>query len=170
LIFKSNRPTYSIILLVLSSLFMGATFLPLLYSVVHPNENIQSVVSALEERDTPPPEAETVVQEAILAAGPLRKAIQVAYYSGVTTTFHLSGSRASEKVKVLQSTYIAWFQKPAKPMLVAITRYERERGQRAYGISEADPASLVRGYALPIFLFGVSLFLARRRKFDASVP
>lgn len=168
LVFKSNRPTYAIILLALSSLFMCATFLPLLYSVVLPNEDLQGVVSALEERGTPPPESATVVQEVIAAAGSLRKAIQVGYYSGVTTTFHLSGSHTSEKIKVSQPTYIMWFQKRPKPMLVAITRYESDRDQRAYRISEVDPVSLVRGYALPVLLFGVSLFLVRRRKSPAS--
>jgi hypothetical protein len=168
LVFKSNRPTYAIILFVLSGLFMCATFLPLLYSLVLPNANLLGVVSALKERGTPPPESATLVQQVIASAGPLTKAIEVGYYSGETTTFHLSGSHASEKVKVLQATYVAWFQMRPKPMLMAITRYESDAGQSAYQISEGDPAGLVRGYALPVLLFGVSLFLLRRRKSPAS--
>jgi hypothetical protein len=168
LVFRSNRPTYAIILLVLSSLFMCATFLPLLYSLVFPNANLLGVVSALEERGTPPPESAPLVQQVIVSAGPLTNAIEIGYYSGATTTFHLSGSNASEKVKVLQATYIAWFQSRPKPLLMAITRYENDSGQSAYQISEGDPASLVRGYALPVLLFGVSLFLMRRRKSSAS--
>jgi len=73
----------------------------------------------------------------------------------------MSGSHTSEKIK--QVSYIAWFQKRPKPLLVAITSYESEGNQRAYGISEIDPDSLVRGYALPVLLFGISLFLVRRR-------
>jgi hypothetical protein len=159
---KSSRPTYAIILLALSSLWMCAVFLPLLYSVVLPNADLHAIVSALEGRGTAPPEAAGIVQETIAAVGPLTRAIKVGYYSGVTATVRVSGSNTSEKVK--QASYIAWFQKPPKPMIVAITRYERDGGQRAYGISEVDPVSLVRGYALPVLLFGVSLFLVRRRK------
>jgi hypothetical protein len=168
LVFKSTRPTYAVILLALSSLFMCTTFLPLLYSVVLPNEDVQGIVSALEERGTPPPESETVVQQVMTAAGSLTRAVQVGYYSGATTSFHLSGAHTSEKIKVSQATYVAWFQKRPKAMLVAITRYESDGDQRAYRISEADPAILVRGYVLPVLLFGVSLFLVCRKK--SSTP
>jgi hypothetical protein len=159
---KSGRPTYAIILLGLSSLWMCAVFLPLLYSVVLPNADLQGVVSALEGRGTAPPEAAGIVQGTIAAVGPLTRAIKVGYYSGVTATVRVSGANTSEKVK--QASYVAWFQKPPRPMLFAITRYESGGGQRSYGISEVDPVSLVRGYALPVLLFGVSLFLVRKRK------
>jgi len=94
------------------------------------------------------------------------KAIKIGYYSGVTATIRVKGSNTSEKVK--QATYIAWFQKHPKPMLVAITLYESDGGDKAYGIGSVDPVSLVRGYALPVLLFGVSFFLVRRRKFSSS--
>jgi hypothetical protein len=150
-------------MLALSSLFMCATFLPFLYSVVLPNEDLLAVVAALEERGTPPPESGTIVQQVIAATGSLRKSIQVGYSSEVTAVFHLNGSRKSEKIKMSQATYIAWFQGRPRPMLVAITRYESDAGQRAYRISEVDPVGLVRGYALPVLLFGISLFLVRRK-------
>ncbi|MGA7631985.1 MAG: hypothetical protein WCB11_14565 [Terriglobales bacterium] len=88
------------------------------------------------------------------------------YYSGVTATIRVRGSNTSEKVK--QATYIAWFQKPAKPMLVAIARYESDGDHKAYRISQVDSGSLVRGYSLPVLLFGVSLFLVRVRKSPSS--
>lgn len=163
---KSSRPTYAIILLALSSLWMCAVFLPLLYSVLLSSPDIRAIVYALEERGTAPPEAAGIVQETIAAVGPLTRAIRVGYYSGVTATVRVSGSNTSEKVK--QASYIAWFQKPPKPMLVAITCYESDVGQRAYGLSEADPVSLVRGYGLPSLLFGISLFLVRKRQLPDS--
>ena len=49
-------------------------------------------------------------------------------------------------------------------MVMAITLYENGGGQKAYGVSEGNPWALLRGYGLPTLLFGVSLFLARRRK------
>jgi hypothetical protein len=164
MVFKSGRPTYAIVLLAVSILFMCATFLPLLYSMVLPNDDLRGVLYALEERGTPPPESETAVQQAIATVGLLTKAVQVGYYSGATTKFHLSGSHTPEHVTVLQATYVGWFQKRPTPMLVAITRYEGDAGQRVYYISESNSAGVVRGYAVPILLFAVSLFLVRRRK------
>jgi hypothetical protein len=165
---KPSRRTYAIIVLALSSFFLCATFLPLLYSFAVPNKDLQGVISALEERGTPPPESEKVVQQVLAAAGPLRKATQIGYWWGGTTTYHLKGSQPTEKIKASQATYIAWFQKRPKPMFVAITRYERDGGEKAYRIEEADPVVLVRGYSLPVLLFGGSLFLARKRKTPAS--
>ena len=164
--FKSTRPIYAIILLVLSSLWMCATFIPLLYSVVFPNGDLQNVLFALEEHGMAPPESAAVVQETIAAAGPLKRAVKVGYYSGVTTAVRMSGSHTSEKVN--QATYVAWFQNLSKPIVIAITRSEGDGGQRAYGVNEVDPASLVRGYGLPVMSFGVALFLVRKRKPPAT--
>jgi hypothetical protein len=164
LVFKSGRPTYAIILLALSILFLCTTFLPFLYSILFPNEDLQRVVSALEDRGPAPLDADAVVQEAKDVAGLLTKAIPVGYYSGMSARFHLNGSHAPEKIKASQVTYIAWFQKRPKPMVMAITLYENDGGQKAYGISEGNPVILVRGYGVPILLFGVTLSLARKRR------
>jgi hypothetical protein len=156
-------------MLVLSSLYGCATFLPLLYSVVLPREDIEGVVSALEERGTPPPESEKVVQEAIGAVGPLRRAVKVGYSSSVVIKVHYTEPRTSEKIKVSAAIYLAWFQKLPEPRLVTIMCYENGEGEKAYRINGVDPVTLVRGYAIPLGLFGVSLFLARRRKTPSAV-
>jgi hypothetical protein len=168
LAFRSSRPTYGIILLVVSSLFMAATFLPLLYSFVFPNENLQRLVSALEEREPPSMEAETVVHDAIAAVGPLTRAIKVAYSTEVTLKIPYAGASTPEKIKASQDIYIAWFQKHPKAVVVALTCYENAEGQRAYQINEVDRLTLVRGYTIPPCLFGISLFLARKRKAGAA--
>jgi len=164
LFFKSSRPTYAIIMLALSSLWMCATFLPLLYSVVFPNEDLRAVVYALEERGNAPPDAVAVAQETIAAAGPLTRAAPVAYYSGVTATVRISGSSQTSKK---QASYIAWFQKHPKPLLLIITVYEGDGGRKGYEINEGEAMFMVRGYTLPVLLFGVSLFLVRKRKSSA---
>jgi len=125
LVSKSGRPTYAIILLAVSSLWMCATFLPLLYSIVFPNEDLQGIVNALEERGTAPPEAVALVEKTIAEAGPLTRAVPVAYYSGMTATVRVSGS---QKLSTKQGSYIAWFQKHPKPLLLLITRYEEGVG------------------------------------------
>ena len=168
MVLKRGRPLYAIILFALSCFFLCATFFPLLYSFVLPNEDLARVVSALEERGTPPPESEKIVQQVIAAAGPLRNATRVGYWWGAATGYHLSGPQPSERIKASQATYIAWFQQRPKPMLIAITRYERDGDETAYRIEEANSAALVRGYTLPLLLFGASLFLVRKRKSPAS--
>jgi hypothetical protein len=148
---------------------MGATFFPLLYSVVLPNEDLQGFLSALEGRRAPTLESETVVQSAIAAGGTLRSAIKVAYsYSWVTRSYR-DGSHPSEKIETSQAAYVAWFDKRRGPMLIALTCYKNGEGQKAYQISGVDPLVVIRGYAIPLGLFGIALFLARRRK-SPSAP
>jgi len=161
---RSGRPAYAIILLVLSALYVCATSGPFLYSLFVPNDDIERVVAALREGGTPSMEADNVVEEAKTAVGCLTRAIHVGSGFGSTIGFHLSGSRAPEQTKVSQATYVMWFQKRDKPMLIAITLYENDAGQKAYGISRAELRQLVEGYTVPLLLFGVSCFLARKRR------
>ena len=157
---RSGRPIYAIILFALASLWMCATFLPLLYSAAFPNRDIQEVVHALEERGTAPQEAASVVAETIAAAGPLTRAVPIAYYSGRTTTLQVGGSRTIRKK---QASFLAWFQKRSKGSIVLITVHEDDEGRKNYDIDEGEAMWYVRGYALPLLLFGVSLFSLRKR-------
>jgi hypothetical protein len=165
---ESGRPAYVIIFLALSSLWMCATFLPLLYSVLFPNDDLRGVVHALEGSAAAAPEAAAVVQETTEAVGVLTGAVPVAYYSGVTATVRVSGSQTS---KEKQASYAAWFQKRSKPLLLVITVYEGEQSKKTYAINEGEPMHIVRGYSLVVLAFGVSLFLARKpRGSSATLP
>ena len=161
--FKSGRPVYAIILVALSTLFMAATFLPFLYSILFPNENVERFVAALKDRGETPPDADNVVDRTKAAVGSLTRAIQIGSSFETRTAFDLRGSRAPEHTHTSQGIYIAWFQRRPKPMLVSIARYENDEGQKAYGISEVAPLTVVRGYGVPVALFGASLFLVCRR-------
>lgn len=112
-------------------------------------------------------DAESTVNAAKAALGPLTKAIQIGSSYGSTTKFDLSGSHGQTSISQAAYFYIAWFQKQQKPTIVAITLYTNDRGQKAYGISEVDVASVARQYAIPVLLFVVSLFLVLRRKRSA---
>jgi hypothetical protein len=164
LAFKSSRPIYAIILLALSVIFVCATFLPFLYSLLLPDEDIERVVAALKGSGPAPLDADSVVDEAKAAAGPLIKAIPIGCSYGGSIGFHLSGSHEQTRVSQTAYIYVAWFQKHPGPMLVAITLYANDAGQRVYGIGEIDAASVARQYAIPVLLLGVSLFLVRKRK------
>jgi hypothetical protein len=159
---KSDRPLYAGIFLVVSILFLCATFLPFLYSILFPNEDIRRVVSALEGRGSPPLDADTVVQEAAQAAGTLTRAIPIGYYMGGSTRMSLAGPQKPEHIRASQITYVAWFAKRPKAMLIAITVYENDAGQKAFGISDSDAAAIVRAYLLPIVLFASALLVFRR--------
>lgn len=162
--FKSSRPIYAVILFALSIIYMCTTFLPLLYSVLFPNEDIERVVAALKEAGPAPLDAENVVQEAKSAVGSLTKAIQVGSGYTLNKGFHLTGGHEQTTVTETAYVYIAWFQKRSKPMLVSIALYTNDSGQKAYQISEVNGMLVVRAYAIPVLLFAVSLFLMSRRK------
>jgi len=154
---------YAIILVALSTLFMAATFFPFLYSILVPNEDIERFVDALKDRGEAPLDADNVVEQTKATVGSLTRAIQIGAYFEMSLGFHLSGSHAPEHTHASQTTYIAWFQKVPKPMLVSVTLYVNDEGGKAYGLSEVAPLTLVRGYGVPVALLGASLFLARKR-------
>lgn len=156
---------FGIGLLALSSLWAAVTFLPILYSVVSPPRDLQQVICALEMRCSAPPEAAATVQAAVAAAGPLRRALQVGYYSGVTATLGLNASHASRRT---QLSYVAWFQNIPKPMLLVVSRAESDGVFEGYRIGEGEPRSLIVGYASPLLLFAFSLYLMRRKSVPAA--
>ena len=161
---KSRRPVYAIVLLAVSILYMAATFLPFLYSILSPNEDIERFIAALKDSGDAPLDADNIVEQTKGAVGPLTRVIQIGYYSGKSIGYDLRGSRAPQHIYTSQATYIAWFQRHPKPMLVSVTLRANDEGQKAYGISEVAPIILVRGYGVPVALFGASLFLVRKRK------
>ena len=166
--FKSTRPIYAIILLLFSGFFMCTTFLPFVYSVVFPNENLQGFIAALEGHKPSPLGSDTVVQQTIAAVGTLKRTIRIGHFYQVTSKIRYAEPRTTEKVEVSQDISIAWFEKHPQPVLVAFACYERGDGQKAYGINKVNPLVVVRGYGIPLCFFGISLFLARKRKSPVS--
>jgi hypothetical protein len=150
-------------LLLLSVLFLCTTFGPLVYSVFSPDEEIDRVLAAMRDGGTPPLDADTVVQEAKASAGNLTSALRIAYYSGWSKKVHLDQSGASENIRVSEMTYLGWFQKRPNATFFSITIWANDRGQRAYRITPSDPTALARGYAVPVALFGIAMFLVRKR-------
>jgi hypothetical protein len=74
----------------------------------------------------------------------------------------------SQTIRKKQASYVAWFQKRSKALVMLITVYEDDGGRKAYEINEGEAMSFVRGYSLPLALFAISLFLVRKRKAHAS--
>jgi hypothetical protein len=108
------RPSLRIFLigpLVLSSLWVVLTFLPILYSIMFPRRNIQEIVRALESRGDAPPDARAAVEESISSDGLLRRTVQVGYYSGASAILQHNNPHSTRKTQV---AYVAWFQKRPK--------------------------------------------------------
>jgi hypothetical protein len=168
LTFKSSRPIYAIILLLVSGFSMCMTFFPILYSVVFPNENLQRFIGALEGREAPPLNADTAVQQTIAAVGTLKRTIRIGHSWQLTSKTHYAEPWTTEKIEMSQDVDIAWFEQHPEPMLVAIACYEYGDGHKAYGISQVSPLVVVRAYAIPLGFFCISLFLVRKRRSPVS--
>ena len=158
--FRLSVKAFLIGLLALSSLWVAVTFVPILYSIVAPPRDLQQVICALEMRCSAPPEAAAAVQAALASAGPLRRAVQVGYYSGVTGTVQVNASHISKRTQI---SYAAWFQNVPKPMLLLVSRSESDGVFEGYRVGEGEPMSLIVGYAKPLLLFAFSLYLVRRK-------
>lgn len=161
--FKSGRPIWVVVLFAISTIYMGVMFLPLLYSMLFPNENVERVVAALKQGGIAPLDADTVVDQAKAALGPLTRAIQVGWGYNATKQIHLSGAHEQETITVTSYFYLAWFEKLPKPVVMAVYLYENDAGQKAYRISEVSGVLLARQDAIPLVLFAISLFLMFRK-------
>jgi hypothetical protein len=154
------------VLFVLSGLWMCVVFLALLHYIVFPSEDLQGIVHALQQQGPAPVAAESMVQETIAAVGPLIRALPVAFYSGGTATIRSGRSKTSSKK---QASYVAWFQKRSKPLLLLVTCIEDDEGRKSFRIEEGEPIFLIRGYTLPVLAFGTMLFLVLRTRSSSSV-
>src|SRR5260370_26230261 len=100
--------TFAVILLVLSSLWMLGAYVPLVYSLFSGPQDLQAIIHALETRGIAPPLAAAAVQETIVAAGPLQRAIQIGYFRGPSITVKLT---ARHTENTIQTPYVTSSQR-----------------------------------------------------------
>ena len=153
--------TFAVILLVLSSLWMLGAYVPLVYGLFSGPQDLQAIIHALETRGIAPPLAAAAVQETIVAAGPLQRAIQIGYFRGASITVKLNERHTENRV---QTTYIAWFQRLQKPVLLILERKKTDNTPETYEIAEGDPIGMVRALALPCIAFVLSIIAFRMSK------
>jgi len=149
-----------IVLLVFSSLWMAATVLPLFYSLLFPNHDIQRIVRALEGRETLPESWAPLAEQIVNQAGHLRRAIQVSVYWQVEANYNI---KKSHKTRKTQISYLAWFERRTKPALLIITRREVDGSELYFDIDEGEPLSLIRFYLLPLLVLAFSVYWFRRK-------
>jgi len=159
---KLRLQTFWIILLVLSILWVAAILGPLLFSVLSPTEDLSAIVQALQGRAAPPSKADTIVQQVLELGGPLGRAIHVGHYAGGSVVLQNGASHTMTKV---EDTYVAWFRKIPKPILLIVRRYTEDGALKRYEIESADSVSpLARAYAFPVVALAVSIYLVRKRR------
>lgn len=152
---------------ILVGLWVGLVFVPNLYGVAFPPPDFSQIVRALEVNGEPPPQAATYVNQWVGGAGPLERAVPVAYYVGVEATFQFGASRSTKKT---QMSYAAWFRDIHKPILLVVERYDLSSGERSYAIGEGEPASVIRAMGLPPLLFIFFLYMTLRKPSQTSGP
>ena len=158
--------TFWIVLLVLTSLWMAATFFPFFYSLVSPAQDLAAIIRALQGQGDPPSAAVTLVGETLERGGSLDRAIHVGHYSAAYTEYrYRSGASYSYTTSRVEDSYIAWFRKVPKPFLLVVRRYKRDGALQGYEIgSSYSVISIARAYALPLIAWVVTIYLVRKRK------
>lgn len=159
---KLRLQTFWIVLLVLSILWVAGTFGPLLYSMISPTADLSAIVRALQGQGNPPSAAGTLVQQVLAQGGPLERAIHVGHYAGGSVIFKNGTSHTMSKIS---DTYVAWFSKIPKPIVMVVQRYNEDGVLQRYEVGSADSVSAVlRIYAFPLLALAVSIYLVCKRK------
>jgi hypothetical protein len=157
---KLKLQTFWILLLVFSTLWVAVAFGSLLFSVFSPASDVWAIVHAMQGRQDPPPKAAAVVQTALDGGGRLGRVIHVTHYAAVGATFRGD----SHRMRMTEDSYLAWFQKIRRPILLVLRRYELDGTLQGYEIGSAEATRLVPVYGFPLVAFAVSLYLVRKRK------
>ena len=164
--------TFCILLLIASSIWLLAVLVPPVYCWFAPPKDFQSVVRALEKREAAPASAASAVQQTLASAGPLQRALQIGYYYRAEVVIRLN-ERHTERES--QASYIAWFQRLERPILLILQKQQIDNGTEEYEIAQGDPRGLVRGFAVPFVAFIGAIIAFRwsktkRRAQDKATP
>jgi len=159
---KLSLQTFWILLLVLSSFWVAATFLPFFYSLISPTQDLAAIIRALQRRGTPPSEAVNLVREILERGGSLGRAIHIGHYVAAYAEYRNGTSHTTTRV---EDSYVAWFSKIPKPFLLVVRRYQRDGAVERYEIDSSYSVSpIARAYALPLMAWLVTIYLVRKRK------
>lgn len=105
---KLSLQIFWIVLLVLSSLWVAATFLPFLYSLISPTQDLAAIVRALQGQGAPPPEAVAVVGETLKQGGSLDRAIHVGHYATAYAWYeYRNGTSHMTTTSRVEDSYVA---------------------------------------------------------------
>ena len=143
----------------IASIWLAALAGPIVYSRMHPNPDLQKLLSALMHIQTFHASVEPSIQEIEESAGRLRRSIQL----GAAWQFSkdLKGAETHSSTET-QASYLAWFEKRSKPTLLIITRIEDDKSPLRFRVGEGDLSSTLVSFLIPPILFAVALYLIRK--------
>lgn len=147
---RISLKTFAIVLLIVSSVWLLARLGPPVYCWFVPPKDFQAVVEALENRGSAPATAASAVQQTIASAGPLQRALQIGYYYRAEVAIRVNEKHLQ---KESQASYIAWFPRLQRPILLILQKQQIDNGAEDYQIAQGDPAGLLRGFLLPMLAF-----------------
>jgi hypothetical protein len=147
---KISARAFAIVLLIVSSFWLLARLAPPVYCWFAPPKDFQAVVHALENRGSAPAPAAPAVQQTIASVGPLVRAWQIGYYYRAQVAIRVNEKHLE---KESQASYIAWFPKLQRPILLILQKQQIDNGVEDYQIAQGDPTGLLRGFLLPFLAF-----------------
>jgi hypothetical protein len=158
---KISLRTFAVLLLIVSSIWLLARLAPPVYCWFVPPRDFQAVVEALENRGSAPATAASAVQQTVASAGPLVRALQIGYYYRAQVAIHVNEKHLE---KESQASYIAWFPKLQRPILLILQKQQIDNGAEDYQIAQGDPMGLLRGFLLPLLAFIGAIIALRLSK------
>ena len=148
------------VLLAITSLWLAATVIPILYATLFRSSEFQKIIQELEANGPSGFGSDTAIQGTVAQSGRLRRAIQISYYSEVTVVVTVDKNLSAKRS---QAGYVAWFENRKKPIFLLIQEIQIGKSATTYDIDEGDPGSLVKTAALPLLAFVASLYMVRRK-------
>ena len=136
---RISLKTFAIVLLIVSSMWLLARLGPPVYCWFVPPKDFQAVVEALENHGSAPATAASAVQQTIASAGPLQRALQIGYYYRAEVAIRVNEKHLQ---KESQASYIAWFPRLQRPILLILQKQQIDNGAEDYQIAQGDPAGL----------------------------
>ena len=84
------------------------------------------------------------------AGARFHRALQIGYYYRAEVAIRVNEKHLQ---KESQASYIAWFPRLQRPILLILQKQQIDNGAEDYQIAQGDPAGLLRGFLLPVLAF-----------------
>jgi hypothetical protein len=150
-----------IALLMISSLWMAALLIPLLYSFIFPHPYLREAMRAFEGRPVSHPELAKLGRDIAESFGTLQHAIRLAaYYHG--SVEYKSGE--THKTTDVEYTYLVRFEKRQHYALMTIGVTEIDDSAPKLNTWLGTMSGLIRVYLSPVLLLAFSVYWFRRSR------
>lgn len=147
-------------MIVLAVIWAVALTGPLLYSRLHPNEDIQRVLYALSRQELFETPVQPPLTEIFNSDGRLKRAIQVGASWQSSADLNAGESHSTREN---QASYLAWFENRSTPTILTITRIDVDHSYVRFRVGEGNLLATVLSCLAPFVLLGIAVYLLRSR-------